>query len=92
MTEGRRMRLRMALAQAQARIRELLEEYERLAEHTGEMNAETRARVRQVSLAMAEITDNEITPAWVRWGLEAIEGLEIDGSAANVCGSVRESV
>ena len=85
MTEGRRIRLRIALAGPQARIRELLEEYERLAEKAGgEMDADTRARVRQLSLAMAEISDNEITPAWVRWGLEAIEGLEIDGSGATV--------
>ena len=89
MTEGRRIKLRMALAGAQARIRELLEEQERLLAPAGdvakaELDAETKAAVRKLSLAMAEIADNEITPAWVSWGLERIEGLEIDGQPATL--------
>jgi hypothetical protein len=80
MTEGRRIKLRLALADATARLRETLVEIRRLKEQ------ETPEPKRAAELldTVTAIVEDEVTPAWVRWGLHAIEGLEIDGQPATV--------
>lgn len=80
MTEGRRIKLRLALADTTARLREALVEIRRLKEQ------ETPEPKRAAELldTVAAIVEDEVTPTWVRWGLHAIDGLEIDGQPATV--------
>jgi hypothetical protein len=90
MTEGRRIRLRMQLAAAQARIHELMDEQKRLAAEVGAATVEevrdpeAARQIAKLTREMADLADNEMTPTWVRWGLASIEGLEIDGEPATV--------
>lgn len=76
MTEGRRIRLRLALAEPTAKLRDLMRERESLGEESGE------PRVRELLDRMSSILEDEVNPKYLAWGLHSIEGLEIDGEPA----------
>jgi hypothetical protein len=42
------------------------------------------AKLNELRFRENEIYDDELTPAYVRWGVQSIEGLEIDGEPASV--------
>ena len=78
MTEGRRIKLRVKLADAGAKLREALAEAEDIKEQGGAKAAEALFE------KVKAMVDDEITPAWVRWGLHQIAGLSIDDAPATV--------
>lgn len=90
LTEGRRIKLNLALADVSARLRELVAESETLVptlpegQERATLDPVTLARVRTLTEQTNLLIDSEVNPAWVRWGLDKIEGLEIDGEAATV--------
>jgi hypothetical protein len=75
MTEGRRIKFRMAIAGEAARLREILVDQSRLRDD----ESPDPVAVAKLASDLAELTDDRINPAWVRWGLAKVEGLEIDG-------------
>jgi hypothetical protein len=78
MTEGRRIKLRLTMAEKTAKLREIMVEVNRLREDP-EPN---QARVAELLDTVTETLEDEITPAWVKWGLHSITGLTIDGQEA----------
>jgi hypothetical protein len=64
MTEGRRIKLRLAMADCYSKLREITEEAARIAG-----NSEADA-VRAIELHQKanELISNDINPMWVRWG------------------------
>ena len=82
MSEGRRIKLRLKLAEAVAEMRELVAEGAAIEQQP----AETRdlRRLTGIVDGIRAIKAEKINPVWVRWGLSVIEGLEIDGAPATV--------
>ncbi|CAB4130912.1 hypothetical protein UFOVP130_44 [uncultured Caudovirales phage] len=78
MTEGRRIKLRLALAETSAKLREMVEEATTLA---GQSEPST-VRASALLDGVTALIEEKVTPQWVRWGLHSIEGLTIDGEAA----------
>jgi len=78
MTEGRRINLRLSVADGTAGVRQILAEKQAL-------NTESDvAKIADLLDRLTRIIEDEINPAWVRWGLHAVDGLEIDGEPATV--------
>lgn len=72
MTEGRRIKLRLSLAPHTAKLRDLMGEANRMQEtNDTDAAAELLEKVKVV-------VDDDITPAWVRWGLHKIHGLTVN--------------
>ena len=76
MTEGRRIKLRLALAAAQAELMDVLTE----ASNAKDNEVKLAGLLNQVE----SIRGNTIDPLYVRWGVKSIEGLQIDGQDATV--------
>lgn len=75
MTEGRRIKLRLQVAEKSAKLRELGERARALDDQNGQ---EALQILEQINSLMVD----EIDPVYVRWGLKSIDGLEIDGKPA----------
>jgi hypothetical protein len=90
MTEGRRTKLNLSLAPHKAKLRDLMAEAESLnpaveeGQDAPKLDAQTVAKVQNIHDALNSLVESEINPAWFRYGLDKIEGLEIDGAQATV--------
>ncbi len=80
MTEGRRIKLRLAMADYHAKLREITDQASKIMEDTPEDALKAFVLHQKVS----EIVSDQINPMWVRWGLKSIDGLTIDGEPATV--------
>jgi hypothetical protein len=84
MTERARIRLNLALAESKAKLRALLAERKELGEDPDAEAIETLAE------KFAEVSNREVQPAWLAWGLRAIENYSVDGepviTAADLAG------
>jgi hypothetical protein len=78
MTEGRRIKLRLALSETSSKLREMVEEATMLAGQSEPSTVRASALLDSVTALIEE----KVTPQWVRWGLPSIEGLTIDGEPA----------
>lgn len=77
MTEGRRLSLRTLISEPNRRIREIMREQadiEKLPEEQRDM-----AKWLESQDEFDSIMLQKINPAWIRWGVKAVEGLEVDG-------------
>ena len=78
MTEGRRIQLRFSLSLAQSRLADLMKQ--RLDAFVASDVFEVNRLDDQVLATVQE----DINPAYLKWGLHAIDGLTIDGAPASV--------
>lgn len=79
MSEGRRIKLRLALAPELAVLRTKLYEAQSMQKEDTSL-----AVVQQLGDEITIISEDKINPAYVRWGLHSIEGLTIDDTPATV--------
>lgn len=77
LTEGRRTALRAALAEATARMRRISREMDAMAKLSPE--EQDIEKLLEAQDRFDEIVATEVNPAWIRWGLASISGLEVDG-------------
>jgi hypothetical protein len=87
LTEGRRLKIRLSLAEPNRRLRDLMAEKE-AAE--GKPPAEQLAIYTRVLADMQDVIDDQITPVWVRGLLVSIDGLTINGEPATVEALIEE--
>ena len=82
MSEGRRIELRKLIGEPNSRIRNILREQATLEREP----EETRDIGKWMDLqdSFDEIMLTVINPAWVRWGVKQVEGLEVDGRSLGV--------
>jgi hypothetical protein len=86
MSEARRSQLRLKIAESTSRIRYLLREMGKVEEKYPDADNrpdEATDQLIKLSDQMEEISQGSINPAWLMWGCKSIEGLEIDGVAAD---------
>jgi hypothetical protein len=77
MTEGRRTELRRLIAEPNSRLRGIMREQaelDKLPEDARDM-----ASFLELQDRFDEILMSEVNPAWVRWGVKMVDGLEVDG-------------
>lgn len=86
MSEGRRSKLKLSQADAIGRIRTLMVEVNALlpAVEGGEVSPLDNAKAQTLYDSVNLTVETEINPSWIRWGLDKIEGLNIDGEPATV--------
>lgn len=82
-TEGRRIQLRLDMAPIQEKMESVLERLRSLPEppESGD-DTRTAEQKKQYAAVVAEyfrVQEDEIQPAWVKWGLVRVEGLTVDG-------------
>ena len=75
-TEGKRLKIRMALADSNARIRDLM--VEKLSTDTLPEDERAASYARIIS-EMQELVDDKINPTWVRNLLMSVQGMTIKG-------------
>jgi hypothetical protein len=83
MSEGRRAKLNNSLAEPKAKLRDILAEIQVLnPEKEGDeapvLSPADSAKVATLNDQFNLLLDSEINPAWVKWGLESVTGLELD--------------
>ena len=91
-TEGRRIQLRLKMAPVQRELEEALAEVRACGEApyagtsdedlTPEQRIERTAWIEASQPALDRyfaVRDDKVHPAWVEWGLDRVEGLDIDG-------------
>jgi signal recognition particle subunit SEC65 len=86
MSEGRRVALRLLIAEPTAEIRSILREMRHIEEQYPDFKERPEHATQQMfDLAdrMDGITISKIDPFWLRWGLKELEGLEIDDQPAD---------
>ena len=82
MTEGRRIELRKLVAEPNRRVREILRE-----QGTIEVESEEKRDMPKWLELQDEfegIMVGTVNPAWIKWGVKQIEGLEVDGRSLGV--------
>lgn len=85
MSEARRIDFRLRTAEAQAKLRALTMEATSLqAQARTDSSPALIDRIEDVSERITAVVSGEINPAYVRWGLKSISGIEIDGEPATV--------
>lgn len=82
-TEGKRLKIRLALADSNTRIRELVSEKLDAEEQQPDENKLRTASVyRRIIDDLKEVLDDKISPTWVRHLLLSVRGLTIKGQPA----------
>ena len=90
MAEGRRVALNMSLADAKATLRDLIAESQTILPDTPEgqvappIDPAQFAKYQTLSDRINTLVEKDINMAWLRWGLDSITGLEIDGQPCTV--------
>ena len=79
LSEGLRMKLRLALADANAKLRDLATEE---AASVGAPDAERLGLLSRISTDVRDLMNDVLAPAWVRALLVSIDGLTIDEAPA----------
>lgn len=78
LTEGKRLRVRLTLADANARLRDLMVEK---AEADAKPEAERPPLYARILADMQDLINDRINPVWVRHLLVSVEGLTIRGQS-----------
>ena len=82
MTEGRRLELRKLISEPNCRIREIIREQagiEKVPEEERDMS-----KWLELQDEFEGIMVGTVNPAWIKWGVKQIEGLEVDGRSLGV--------
>lgn len=83
MTEGRRIDLRVKMADSNRRLREILKE-QALLEAGENQDSGVQSKWLELQDEFDAIMVETINPAWLTWGLKKLEGLEVDGKPLDV--------
>ena len=82
MTEGRRLELRKLIGEPNKMIREILREQaaiEKMPEESRDM-----ARWLELQDSFDQQMLENLNPAWIRWGVKQVEGLQLEGKVLGV--------
>jgi hypothetical protein len=81
MNERRRVRRELGFADLRLRVNE---QQTAIQEALKEKDSLPPGRLEQMNASFGELLHGEWYPAWIRWGILSIDGLEIDGVKATV--------
>ena len=85
MTEGRRIKLRLQLAEYFAEMRDLMDQIAALkAEAQSNPEAQTEIKASDLSFRVDTIIREKIRPGKFKWGVHSVDGLTIDGVPATI--------
>lgn len=83
LTEGRRLKARLVIADVNLQIRQLMQEQEEAAQLKDDDEVKI-ALNRRIGLDIQDLVSDKLTPIWVRTLLVSVNGLTIKGKPATV--------
>jgi len=82
MTENRRVKLRLMLADGRAKMNDVMRQIEEIRKQPEEQ--QSSAELMSLNDVFEDVVSTNINPVWIKWGLARVSGLIVDGRELGV--------